>query len=294
MTMADDQSALSKTISRRVVLTSGVSCALTLAIPQYVLSFPSHPATAVAGSAPDERRPNLYVFPGSRPGRTTIAATWPILSRLSSELRLHVGEHSVSIPVAKDSSDSSRWDDNGRELFSGDLLLRTAERDLRVKGIVVELPSDMFAKEGFTNIWAERISSGARLRFGSPFLADIIAKDSRAASLYHASSPHLDDEVLNGIVAAAVTRNAQSSGYVGNAQKYGRRVASALLPDVMRYNPNLPVGFTFAGQNGRHPNDAAQSVVTAVVSGVLAYTPNAPRLRLNQQFPYFPQPPVRA
>jgi hypothetical protein len=292
--MADDQSAVSKTISRRVVLTSGVTCALTLAIPQCVLSFPSQSASSVARSGPDEHRSNLYVFPGGSSGRTTIAATWPILSRLSSELRVHVGEHSFTIPVSKDSSDSSRWDDNGGQFFSGDLLIRTAERDLRVKGIVAELPNDMFAQQGFTNTWAERIANGVRHRIGSPFLADIIAKDSRAASLYHASSPHLDDEALSGIVAAVVTKNAESSGYAGDAQKYGRRVASALMPDVMRYNPHLPVGFTFAGQNGRHPNDAAQSVVTAVVSGVLAYTPNPPRLRLNQHFPYFPQPPVRA
>jgi hypothetical protein len=38
-----------------------------------------------------------------------------------------------------------------------------------------------------------------------------------------------------------------------------------LLPDVIHFNPKLPVGFTFAAQNGCHPGDGAREIAASLL-----------------------------
>jgi hypothetical protein len=147
----------------------------------------------------------------------------------------------------------------------------------------------MFSRTGITGIWAERRTDfGARQRIGSPFLAEIVAGSPSIAALYHSTSPAEDTVVLEMGVAKEIAEKARAGGRIHRPDAYGRRMASILLPDVLHYDPKLPVGFTFAGQNGRHPEEASDVVVNAILHGYSDSTPRT-RYRLNATFPYFPQ-----
>ena len=60
----------------------------------------------------------------------------------------------------------------------------------------------------------------------------------------------------------AIADNARAAE-APDPELHGRRLACILLPDVLRYDPKLPAGFTFAAQNGRHPEEASDIVVNA-------------------------------
>jgi hypothetical protein len=112
-----------------------------------------------------------------------------------------------------------------------------------------EVASERFA--GGRRIWAERLGpGGARQRVGSGFLDTLLASRVGLAELYHSLSPEQDVNALTPIVTAA----------------YRRRLATALLPDVLYYDSTAPAGFTFAARNGRHPRDEHSSVVAAILA----------------------------
>lgn len=284
-------------LTRRVVLTGGLGCALTLLIPRRGLGYAGEYLTAhadsnlhIEGSISD-----LYVFRGSEEDRTVIAATWTSLYEHGSTLRLHAGNETWAVAVPDDPSRSLSYNERGCRIFSGDILNRSAGHVAQLKAVVIEAPTDMISKSGSLAVWAERISQqGRRFRIGSPFLAKLVADNVGVAKLYHAGSPERDSAEFTRSVAEAISKHAHASGYAGNAQLYGRRVAAAITPDALQFDPHLPVGFTFAAQNGRHPEDAAQSVVDTVLSGTLRPQMSQSRLPLKGEFPYFLRPFKRA
>ena len=279
-------------LTRRVVLTGGLGCALTLLIPQRVLgAAENRPARAGMEPRVDSREIELYVFRASQEDRTVIAATWTALHDHGSTLRVHAGEHTWTVQVTDGPSSRQFATECGCRVFVGNVLNRTVGQDAHLKAVVIEAPTDMISRGGSVPVWAERISQrGHRLRVGSPFMAKLVASNLPAAKLYHASSPAQDGEEFARLVARAISVNAHTNGYAGNAQLYGRRVAFAITPDALRFNPHLPVGFTFAAQNGRHPDDSAQSVVETVLNGTLKPPVSQSRFPLKGEFPYFLQP----
>jgi hypothetical protein len=285
------------TLTRRVVLTGSLGCALTLLLPHRVLGDTGENRQAHHNSGLDFYGgvADLYAFRASDVERAVIAATWTALYDHGSTLLVHAGEETWTVKVPEGSSSPTFANERGCQIFAGDILNRSAGNDARLKAVVIEAPIEAISKGGSISVWAERISQGGRrLRIGSPFIAKLIARNIPAAKLYHASSPEADGEEFTRLVAVAVSVNAHASGYAGNAELYGRRVASAITPDAMRFDPNLPVGFTFAAQNGRHPDDAAQSVVDTVLNGTLTPQVAKPRFPLKSEFPYFLQPFTRA
>jgi hypothetical protein len=280
-------------LTRRVVLTGGLGCALTLLISQRVLGGTGDNQLAHPDTGPyiDNGGSDLYIFRGSDANRTVIAATWTALYDHGSTLRVHAGEETWNVEVPDGSSSPTFANERGCQIFAGDILNRSVGNDARLKAVVIEAPTNGIWKDRSLSVWAERISQqGHRSRIGSPFMAKLLAGNVPAAKLYHAGSPETDGEELTRLVAAAVSVNAHASGYVGNAELYGRRVASAITPDAMRFDPHLPVGFTFAAQNGRHPDDAAQSVIDTVLNGTLTPEVSRSRFPLKGEFPYFLQP----
>jgi hypothetical protein len=146
----------------------------------------------------------------------------------------------------------------------------------------METPNQVIAGTAPIGIWAERFArGGTRHRIGSPFMAKILAENETMAEMYHAISPCDDRRVLTEGVVKAIASKAQGP----NA--YGRRLASLVLPDVLRYDPALPLGFTFAAQNGRHPFDASEVVVHSILSGSPTAVSVVAVGRLQQDFPYF-------
>jgi hypothetical protein len=153
----------------------------------------------------------------------------------------------------------------------------------------MEAPSWMISGNRMVHLWAERlIYDGSRQRIGSPFLTEIVSGNAALAALYHSTSPAEDTAVLTKHVAEAIAEKARAGGHVQSPDMYGRRLASILLPDVLYYHPMLPTGFTFASQNGRHPEEAPEVVVNAILKGISAPA-STTRSSLTNTFPYFPQ-----
>jgi hypothetical protein len=147
----------------------------------------------------------------------------------------------------------------------------------------------MFSRTGTTAIWAERLTNfSSRQRIGSPFLAEIVAGNPSLAALYHSTWPAEDTVALETGVANEIAEKARAGDRIHRPEAYGRRMASILLPDVLHYDPKLPLGFTFAGQNGRHPEEASEVVVNAILQGYPDWSPRT-TYRLKETFPYFPQ-----
>jgi hypothetical protein len=153
----------------------------------------------------------------------------------------------------------------------------------------MEAPSWMISGNRMVHLWAERlIYDGSRQRIGSPFLTEIVSGNAALAALYHSTSPAEDTAVLTKHVAEAIAEKARAGGHVQSPDMYGRRLASILLPDVLYYDPTLPTGFTFASQNGRHPEEASEVVANAILKGTSAPA-STTKFTLTNTFPYFPQ-----
>lgn len=131
---------------------------------------------------------------------------------------------------------------------------------------------------------------GLRQRIGRPFLSDLVAENEGLAAIYHSLTPAEDRDMLMKPLATAIADRLRANGMAVNTTSHGRRLASALLPDVLRYDLHRPTGFTFAAQNGRHPAESAGEMVSAFLNGG---APSATSVRSERQtvetFPYFRQ-----
>ncbi|HEY1576148.1 MAG TPA: hypothetical protein VGF82_03640, partial [Terracidiphilus sp.] len=234
-------------LTRRTLLGRGLACALASLAP------PNGAISGVSGVADWDSLGDLYVFSGARAATTVIAVTWPArFSSPRSEMRIHIGSHCCGVKFPE--GESVTRDENGLRLFAGPVLFNAKTPDGYSNAVVLEVAASMFSRTGITGIWAERRTDfGARQRIGSPFLAEIVAGSPSIAALYHSTSPAEDTVVLEMGVAKEIAEKARAGGRIHRPDAYGRRMASILLPDVLHYDPKLPLGFTFAGQNGRHP-----------------------------------------
>ena len=294
MNLKDQTTERATTLTRRIVLSGAVAGALTLLLPRHVLgSMDTRATIADLERTTATEDPALYVFRASSANRIVIAATWEPTSRVDARLRIHTGERTWTIEVPAGSSRLTALDSVGCQTFTGLVFDRTGADNTLLQAVVIEAPSRLLSSGGVAHVWAERHSQGSRRRFGSPFMVRLSAKSRLVANLYHASSPEQDGEGLHRAVAQVISSNAYQNGYAGNPVRYGRRIASVITPDALRYDPQLPIGFTFAAQNGRHPNDAANSVVDTVLDGTLATHVPQPSFPLKDQFPYFAQPSSR-
>jgi hypothetical protein len=275
--MADDMEA--NMVTRRRVLSAGVASALVWLVSTKGIAgvVPSPQAREAAyGIGRDPRSAELYVFPSTQTARTAIALTWPKrVHGAGSRFRIHAGSHSWAVEIP---ARNSEWQQDEVSLFCGTVVSGTLD------ALVMEFPSRMITTTGPVGIWAERFTrSGIRQRIGSPFLAKILTENDAMADTYHSISPSDDRQVLTEAVARAIAAKVRMK----DAEAYGRRLASVLLPDVLRYDPAHALGFTFAARNGRHPLDASEVVVDSILSGCPAPAPPVAERQLNPHFPYF-------
>jgi hypothetical protein len=227
----------SRTITRRGMLVGGIAGAAACLSTGKTLG-------ATAGE--------LYVFPCAQGLTTVVAVTFPQKTE-KSEIQIHAGPQLWSVEVPN--ADSTEWRANGCRILSGGT------------AVVIEAPTRMLST-GMLGVWAERFThGGSRRRIGSPFLAELVSGNPALSDLYHSSSPADDKAVLTARVAQGIAERAREFGQFQNPERHGLRLASILLPDVLRYDPNLPAGFTFAAQNGRHPEEASDVVVKAILYG---------------------------
>ena len=255
-----------ESITRRRLLTGGVACTLQALVSWKSLgALITHEST---GYHIGERVCfGLYAFPSVRQNSTAIAVSWVNQKSggrpLSDQAKVHIHVGARSWKIALPTGVLREWK-------VGDTLVFTESMETagqRKSIVVIEFSKSAIAGNGSMDVWAEHLSSGIRHRIGTPFLSGLLGDSHDFASLYHASTPADDRVLLSEPLAELLAERFHAKGFASNAETRAIRLASALLPDVLRYNFNYPAGFTFAGQNGRHPSEDTTEIVAALLNG---------------------------
>jgi hypothetical protein len=245
-----------------------------------------------------ERRTDthLYAFraPGTQKVVVAVTASLGLADRFSGntsvETRFHIGARTLTVPTTREMTSTEPRSHGDPRAFSGRIFMCLGAATFVTQAALLEFPSDTLR---LNSIWAERFTSdGGRRRVATPFLTALLAESAPLARAYDAGSPETDAIALREPVASAIATLAERWHYPGDARAYGQRIARAILPDVLRYDPQLPQGFTFAARNGRHPDDADFAVAHSMLTGTPVSGSTIRRTaNLQTSFPYF-QPAV--
>jgi hypothetical protein len=287
-----------KTMTRRTVLGVALASAASSMVPPKVLAEIAG-ASVFEGNGDAQvlnpNQANLYAFPGVQPGTTIIAATWPVrLNRFDwntqrkSLVTIHAGSQKWNVTLPGGTMDTRFSEEQGCRVFAGNVATQPGTDGFVLKAVVIEIPEGMLSSSGPMEIWAERVMhTGMRRRLGSPFLAALVEEDATLANSYHTLSPSDDRAMLTPAIANAIAAKARKRGMESDPDAHGRRLAARLLPDVLRYDPQMPFGFTFAAQNGHHPEELSDLVVDTILSGSPASVAAKADVRLQERFPFF-------
>jgi hypothetical protein len=287
-----------RAVTRRTVLCGALASAVASIVPSRVLAEIGNSSSfGSGGDAYDfsANRANLYAFPGLQPGTTVIAATWSDrLNRFEqgaqeeSQVTIHAGKRKWDVKLPGGAIDAAFLEQQRCRVFAGGVATQPGTDGVALKAVVIEIPDKALSSSGQLDIWAERrMHSGLRRRVGSPFVAALIAEDAGLANSYHSISPSDDRALLTEDVVMAIAAKVRKSGMAGDPDAYARRLASRLLPDVLHYDLRWPSGFTFAAQNGRHPEEASNLIVDTILSGSPASGSPKAGVRLQVPFPFF-------
>jgi hypothetical protein len=212
-------------------------------------------------------------------------------SRTKFDVRIHTGRKSWMVKGLRSLRTGALSHLHDSRLFAGEVLGPCTDAGIRYHAVVLESPPDFVRAAGKLAVWAEfRSEEGWRFRVGNPFVATLLARDPALSKAYHTASPSDDRAVFTEAVAKRIAVMATAGGNVANPHAHARRLADRVLPDVIEFRPDLPVGFNFASQNGRHPADNARAVAVTVLSGAVASPVSGTPFGLTTKFPYFPQP----
>ena len=279
-------------ITRRRLIRGGVACALGSTIPTGLFSETIlQDASTISSSrgATSPLQSELYAFRGARHGLTAIAATWVEARSRDCIVRIHAGAKAWQFEVPAHRSRQSLHKDD-YSLFVGNVVAPAKTYGGIMSAVVIEIDARTIGQRGPAEIWAERMVGGLRQRIGAPFLSNIMRDHTELASLYHTSSPDRDRVLLRQPLSVEIARRLRVAGSVADPDFHARRLAYALLPDVLLYDSRLPTGFTFAAQNGRHPSESTHEVVGTILNGGKSPKPAAASPRpFVSSFPYFEQ-----
>ena len=257
-------------LSRRVILGGSV---LTLGFAG---------GSSMVGAVHDQAE--LFVFRSADCRSLVLAVAVPVVaaSRAGFDVVIHTGRRNWRVGDVRPLEASAISERGDGRIFTGEVDLRGT----RYTAVVLERPSTGER----LGVWAEVISeNGARFRLGSPFTASLLARDPALSRAYHATSPEADRALFTDALSSRIGMLAAAGGIV-SSDTYARRLVGRLLPDVINYCPDLPVGFNFASQNGRHPADDAEAVVETVLSGVARPRTFSRPVEMTEVFPYLPRP----
>jgi hypothetical protein len=279
-------------ITRRNVLRGGVACAIASVVPHNLLGeaiVQDASQTSSSYCSTSHLQPELYVFRGAAQGLTAIAVTWVKETTQDCTVRIHADTKTWQFKTPARSGFQSLH--NGDySLFIGDVVSPAKVDGGTMTAVVMEVDASAIGQHGPSAIWAERMMGGSRQRIGTPFLSNIIKDHDGLANLYNTSSPDKDRTLLLRPLSIEIARRLRVAGSVANPDSHARRLAYALLPDVLHYDSRLPAGFTFAAQNGRHPSESPNEVVSTILNGGRPpYSAPARPHSPVQLFPYFEQ-----
>jgi hypothetical protein len=264
-------------VSRRTILQGGAA----------FLALGLNPSFSMSAVMPRDQKFELFAFRAPASDCSVFAAVLPDggakpMQRADAVVHIHVGRESRALPIGSDGSTTGQ---DGLA-FVGPIHFSTQDPSATRLAVVFETPTSSAKPDETIDVWAEvRWGDGSRSRVGSPVVAEIVARDPSLSEVYHEITPDLDHALLEEALAS---RLATMSLAVEDPEMRGHRLASMLLPDVIRYRPGAPIGFNFAGRNGRHPSDSTQAVVDTMIAGVVLPGRASEAVKLASEFPYFP------
>jgi hypothetical protein len=283
-------------ITRRVALGTGVGFFALGFVPE--LSF-ARGSSAAAGV---QHQPELFAFRSPANGNLVFAVVGSVVdtssgmpSRTKFDVRIHTGRKSWMVKGLRSLRTGALSHLHDSRLFAGEVVGPCTDAGIRYHAVVLESPPDFGRAAEKLAVWAElRSEDGWRFRVGNPFVAALLARDPALSNAYHTASPSEDRALFTEAVAKRIAVMAAADGNVANPHAHARRLAARVLPDVIEFCPDLPVGFNFASQNGRHPADNAGAVAVTVLTGAVASPVIATPFGLTTKFPYFSQPTFAA
>ncbi|WP_353069153.1 hypothetical protein RBB75_00045 [Tunturibacter empetritectus] len=281
--------------TRRTVLGGVLASAVASMVPSKVFAEVVDSGADGSALGLNSKKANLYAFPGVHPETTVIAATWPIrLNRFDcsaqkeSQVTIHAGARRWDVELPGGPVEAALLEQQGCRIFAGSVATQSGTDGVVLKAVIIEIPKKVLTGSGAMDIWAERVlHTGQRQRVGSPFIAALVAEQAGLARSYHNLSPSDDRAMLMEDIVKAIASKSRKSGMAGDPDAYARRVASRLLPDVLHYDPQWPSGFTFAAQNGRHPEEVSDLVVDTILNGSPALGSPKADVHLQEPFPFF-------
>lgn len=206
-------------------------------------------------------------------------------------IRLHAGDYHWTFgPLILGQADPVLRSGDRRR-FSG-IVSRVDRRGEAAHLVAVSIPTERLPPRRL-DVWADIVGAdGAHSRIGNPVVSRLLADDARILRLHAGLAPGVDRRLLsNAVTRRMVTRPGRGAPYPGLLAG-ARRVADLMLPDTLGYHPRRPGGFTFAGMNGRRPEDAVDTVIRTILAGSPREGRNDLRYLPSGQFPYFASPIV--
>ena len=270
------------TVSRRAILQGGAA----------FLALGLNPSFSMSAVMPRDQKFELFAFKAPASDHSVFAVVLPDsgakpMRRADAVVHIHAGNEVWALPIGSDGS---------YDRSTGPCIRRTYPF-LRRK-LLRPCGWQSFSKHPPARRSLTRPSTFGRRSVGetaqgrgsaapsSRKLSRVIRRCRKSTTK---STPDLDHALLEEALAS---RLATMSLGAEDPEMRGHRLASILLPDVIRYTPGAPVGFNFAGRNGRHPSDSTQAVVDTMIAGVVLPGRASEAVRLASEFPYFSTPGV--
>lgn len=283
-------------LSRRAFLRVGASTALPfLAFPAMSQQVVRALNTEVTMNPSIPRSSDLYVFDEPHSRSLVIALLVPAestaghkASQAGFQAIIHAGNRAWSLWSHAAQSSAMISEHGSARFYVGDVAENDTHRRESRRAVIIESPLDHLHTDDDLQVWAEVYPQDRpHFRVGNPFVTHIMASDPWRKARHFFLSPLSDQTLLSRYIAERAEAIAADAGSVANPRAHGARVAAIALPNVISYRPNLPVGFNFVQQNGRHPGDDVVSVVETVVSGTPTHRAPCSPIRLGTTFPYF-------
>jgi hypothetical protein len=234
----------------------------------------------------------LFAFRAPVADTLVFAVAFPSTDEFAScgeitSARIHAGPRSFTVGWGAGKSPCITSGDAPAELFVGRVSKPTALGGQPHNLLALSASAKTFPL-GALSVWAEVTArDNAKSRIGSPIVAELVARDPSLAPLFQAAHSIEDRPRSLAELAERISARSSAAGRV-DARTHGERLAGTLIPDVLSFDPRRPVGFTFAGRNGRRPSDAVADIVHTVLTGVATPRESArTAFGLSNSFPYF-------
>jgi hypothetical protein len=203
-------------------------------------------------------------------------------------VRLHAGDYLWNFqPFVRGHADFALG--NADRMFSG-LVSRVGPGNAVGHLVAVAVPAERLPLRRL-DVWAEIIDAdGTRSRVGNPVVSRLLADDPRLLKLHAGLHPAVDRRLLSDAIAGRIATRPDGGMSTMQVRSRAKRLAGMILPDTLRFHPARPGGFTFAGMNGRRPEDAVGPVVQTILAGAPRTGQGDIQHRPSSQFPYFASP----